>query len=218
MAGLRAGERLLPVLPALAELLPGGALRRGTVVGCCGCAATTLAVSMIVEASRQGSWVGIAGMTTLGVRMLDELGVDLGRVVQVGGPLDPGAWADAMVALIDGFDVVVADSALPLRTPAARKLQSRVQARGAVLVLAGGTGSFTVDVQLGSTQPRWVGLGDGHGIARARQVVVEVYGRRVARPQEMLMWLPADDGSVEHVLTPTVSRRIPAATATGIAG
>ncbi|MDQ6948456.1 MAG: hypothetical protein M3256_19920, partial [Actinomycetota bacterium] len=49
-----AGERLLPVLPALRPLLPHGGLRRGSVVSVVGSTSLTLAV--VAAASAAGSW------------------------------------------------------------------------------------------------------------------------------------------------------------------
>jgi hypothetical protein len=197
LAGLGAGARTLPVLPALEELLSGGALRRGSVLSCSGSAAVTLAVSMVAGASQEGAWVGIAGLATLGVRMLGELGLDLGRVVLISGQHDPGTWADVLAASIDGFDVVLADGSLPVRPAAARRLHARVQSRGAVLVLTGVSAAFTPDLQISSSRAVWSGLGEGHGVATARQVTVEVHGRRAARRRCAALWLPAADGTIE---------------------
>ncbi|MDQ7807352.1 hypothetical protein Q5425_26750 [Amycolatopsis sp. A133] len=87
----------LPVTPALAELLPGGGLWRGTTVSVLRSAALVLA--LLAEATRQGSWAAIVGMPDLGVAAAAELGVDLDRFALVAAP---GAELVAVVsALID---------------------------------------------------------------------------------------------------------------------
>jgi hypothetical protein len=67
----------LPVSPALSELLPGGALRRGSTVSVVG--STALILALLAEATQQGSWAAITGMPELGVVAAAELGVDLER-------------------------------------------------------------------------------------------------------------------------------------------
>jgi hypothetical protein len=107
-----ARTRRLPVLPALAPLLPGGGLQRGTTVavgtrdGLPG--ATSLALALAAGASQAGSWVAAVGLGALGLVAAAELGVALDRLVLVA---DPGrqreGWASVVAALVDGFDVVL---------------------------------------------------------------------------------------------------------------
>lgn len=61
-----AGERLLPVAAAFADLLPGRGLRRGSVIAVTGSHA--LALALVAEASRTGSWVATVGWKTWGHR------------------------------------------------------------------------------------------------------------------------------------------------------
>jgi hypothetical protein len=64
---------MLPVLPALRELLPGG-LRRGTVVAVGGWGLLCLAV--VAGASAAGAWCAAVGMPQLGVAAAAEAGLD----------------------------------------------------------------------------------------------------------------------------------------------
>jgi hypothetical protein len=112
-------QRLLPVLPELRALLPGGGLRRGTTVGIAthpppvhdghagapAPAATSLLLALIAEASRAGSWCAVVGLPTLGAAAADELGIGLDRLALV--PHPGPDWPGVVAALLDGFDIVV---------------------------------------------------------------------------------------------------------------
>ncbi|MFT3853125.1 MAG: hypothetical protein QM733_10355 [Ilumatobacteraceae bacterium] len=194
-----ADQRTLPLLDALAALVPAGRVQRGSTVGCTGPASMSLAMAVAAGPLCSGSWAAVAGVPAFGVRAAAELGVPAGRLVLVTEPpggMDGGRWADAVAAMIDGFDVVVLGPRLRIRPPIARRLQSRAQSRGAVLVTVGVLDGFGCDVQLVATRQIWSGLGDGHGVATARRVDVELRGRRVPRPQRAVLWLPDAAGIV----------------------
>ena len=199
--GVLAAERVVPVHPALERVLPRG-LVQGTTVACAGGAATSMALLVAAEASRRGAWVGVAGLPGLGVQAAGEAGVDVERLVAVldrpGADRDDGTWGQVLAALVDGFDLVVIGPGVVVRTGTARRVQARVQARGAVLVLAGEVPGFGADLQV-VTEPSWEGLGQGHGHLRSRRTSVRVHGRRVPRPQHDELWFPASDGRITAV-------------------
>jgi hypothetical protein len=117
----------LPLMPALAELMPGG-LRRGSAMSVRG--STALVLALLAEATREGSWAAITGMPDVGVAAAAELGVELERLALVP---DPGAEVAAVLsALIDGFDLVVLGPAVARRMQPqlARRLTGRVRNRG----------------------------------------------------------------------------------------
>ena len=200
-----AQERTLPLLPVLAALVPQGALQRGSVVGCDGDAAVSLALAVAAGPSQQGAWVAVAGLPTLGLAAAAEAGVVLERLVAVTEPVDEqgtvlpfddDVWADLLAACIDGFDVVVLGPGTQHVRPAtARRLVARLQARGAVAVQVGAP-VFGADLRFQCSAAAWSGLGDGHGVARARQVQLELSGRRVPQVRRADCWLPAADGQV----------------------
>jgi len=202
-----AQERTLPLLPVLAALVPQGAVQRGSVVGCEGVAAVSLALAVAAGPSQQGAWVAVAGLPTLGLAAAAEAGVVLERLVAVAEPLDQhGAalpfddevWADLLAACIDGFDVVVLGPGTQQVRPAtARRLVARLQARGAVAVQVGAP-VFGADLRFESTATTWSGLGDGYGVAQARQVQLELSGRRVPQVRRVECWLPAVDGQLRE--------------------
>ena len=198
-----AGERRLPVLPPLEPLLPGGGLRRGSVVAVGG--STSLALALLAGASGDGSWCAAVGLPSLGLAAAAELGVVLERFPLVPRPArgsGPGSWGWVVAALLDAFDVVLArpPSAMGgVRPVDARRLTARARERGAVLVVAGDRGGWPdpADVQLTVASATWEGVGRGHGRLRARRVEVVGGGRgAAARPRQVSLWLPHPDGGV----------------------
>ena len=216
-----ARTRRLPVLPALAPLLPGGGLQRGTTVAV-GTrdslpGATSLALALAAGASQAGSWVAAVGLGALGLVAATELGVALDRLVLVA---DPGrqrdGWASVVAALVDGFDVVLVAGqpedrgrgrgqglgrGTGLRPADARRLVARARERGAVLMAVGGDlPGERSPVRLTVVTAAWTGLGEGWGHLAGRRMTVETGGRgEAARPRRAELWLPDADGAVGAV-------------------
>jgi hypothetical protein len=153
-------------------------------------------------------WIGAAGVASLGVQACSEAGIALERLVVV---LDPGrsrgstssvrsdeSWGQVLGALVDGFDLVLFGGASQLRPGTARRVQTRVQSRGAVMLLVGPPGPFSCDVQV-TSESAWEGLGDGHGHLRARRVDLAVDGRRIQRTRRGSIWFPDGAGDVTAV-------------------
>jgi hypothetical protein len=207
-----AAERMLPVPEPFVPLLPGGGLRRGSMLGVSGPGGTSLAVALLAEASRTGSWVVVVGLPHLGLAATGELGLDLERLVLVARP-DASRWASVTAALLDAFEVVVVQPTHAVRPADARRLEARVRERGAVLVQVGGRADawpHAPDVRFTVTGAVWSGLSDGHGRLRSRRVSVEVQGRRqAARARRAELWLPAADGSVALVAPVPVEPPVP---------
>ncbi len=200
---MSAHELTLPLLPAFGGLLPGAVVQRGSVVGCDGPAAVSLSLALAAGPSQQGAWVAVAGLVGLGLAAAAEAGVVLGRLVQVAQPQDSGTagqqwgeqqWGDVLAAMIDGFDVVLLGPGTQgVKPGTARRLVARLRARGAVAITVAAP-VFGADLCFRAANPRWTGLGQGHGVAQGRRVVVELTGRRVPRARRAEMWLPAADG------------------------
>src|SRR5215211_1230971 len=102
-----ADERLLPVVPALAPLLPNQGLRRGSTVAVDRSAA--LALALVAGASAAGFWVAAVGLPDLGILAAAETGVALERLALVPSP-GPRAWPTVVAALLDAIDVVLVRS------------------------------------------------------------------------------------------------------------
>jgi hypothetical protein len=208
-----AREQRLPLLSALEPLLPGSGLRRGATVavrtstGTDG--ATSLALALVAEASRAGSWVAAVGLPSLGLVAADELGVALERLVLVAAP-ERDAWGGVVAALVDGFDLLLLHAGRTgVRTVDARRLVARARERGAVIVQLGAGWPDGADITLEVTRSRWEGLDHGHGHLQARKVRVVGGGRgEASRPRQADLWLPGPDGVVLPVEAP-VERRLP---------
>jgi hypothetical protein len=198
-----AQDRIIPVTPVLESLFPEGGLTRGQIIGCRGTAALSLAFATVARASVGGSWVAAVGLATLGAQAASEAGIALERLVMITLPvgITETVWANTVSALIDGFDVVVMrqSSLCPIRAGTARRLQARLQARGAIFVLVGQPGEFSVDVALSTTAGEWEGLGNGSGRLVRRQLTVSASGRRVPQTRRTAVWLPGTQGGIEAV-------------------
>jgi hypothetical protein len=181
---------VLPVVPALAGLLPDTGLRRGSTVAVHG--GTSLLLALLAAATEAGSWAAVVGMPSLGIAAAAEYGVDVTRLALVPRP---GAELPAVVAaLLDGVDLVVVQ---PETVPAAvaRRLSARARHRGAVLLSSGAWPA--ADVELSCRRSPWSGPSSGYGHLQSRQVQVRSHGRgAAARPQTATLHLPSPDGQV----------------------
>ena len=204
LTAVAASERTLPVHESLVELLP--CLQRGSTIACGGQAGVSLALALAAAPSREGAWVGVVGLPELGIRAAADMGVALERLVMVTGKPNGKSkggetvTADVLAAMIDGFDVILIGHRVGTLAPGAvRRLQARAQSRG-VVMLAVGVPALGADLRLTADDGEWVGLGNGHGVATGRRVLVEVSGRRMPRSRRATMWLPDVNGDISIVL------------------
>jgi len=182
---------VLPVLPALRDLLPHGALRRGSVVAASGWNLLCLALAAGPVAS--GAWCAAAGIPEFGVAAAADAGLDPARLLLI-PDLGPN-WPQAVISLLDGCDLVVLRP--PSRPPAQarRKLEAAVRRHGSVLLVAGDWEGAQVRLRIAAHE--WAGIGSGHGRLRGRRAQVIADGRGGwSRPQERWLWLPGPDGTV----------------------
>lgn len=199
-----ARERTLPLLPAVTDLFPGGALRRGSVVGVGGVGATSLALAVAAGPSAAGSWTAVVGNPGLGLAAAAEAGVALERLLVVEPP-EPSAWAGAVAALVGAVDVVLVAPRHRVKGGDTRRLVSRLRERGSVMVRIDGAASSSrwfegADVSLRIESAEWSGLGEGHGLLASRRVVVRAEGRGASsRPRTAELLLPGPGGApVRH--------------------
>ena len=191
------GEGRLPVLPALAGLLPAG-LARGSVVtsGDWGMLSLALAAGAVAD----GAWCAIVGVPSAGIRAAADAGLDPDRLLLVP---DPGhGWAQVVASLLDGFDIVLLQS--PDQPPASlrRRLEAAARRYGSVLIAAGDWPGAQAQVRV--TETEWTGIGTGHGRLRARRARVVASGRGAGeRQRSCWLWLPGPDGSVTAVIGST---------------
>jgi hypothetical protein len=193
--------QLLPVTEALAPLLPGRGLQRGTVLhvetGSGHDGATTLAVALLAAASSAGSWCLALGFPDPGVLAIRELGMDLDRLAIV--PRPGHHWARVLATALDGIDLLLLRLPFSARPQMARKLTARTRERRAVLIVLAPKKAWPEgpDLLFRVDDPSWSGVGRGHGHLSTRHATVTVIGRRGAtRPLRRRVWLPGPGGAV----------------------
>lgn len=193
-SGVPAGGQLLPVSDAVAPLLPGGGLRRGSTVSVAsGPGAGSLLYALLAAASADGAWAGVIGRPGLGAVAAAEAGIRLERLALVP---EPGMDLIAVTAaLLDGLDMVVlaGPERSGVRAADRQRLVARARQRGAVLLALGSWPG--ADVRLHCAHASWAGPDAGAGRLRARRVEVRSHGRgswATGRSAELL--LPGPDG------------------------
>ncbi|WP_438856002.1 hypothetical protein [Agromyces sp. M3QZ16-3] len=206
MQATRLDTRALPTHPALASVLPGGALREGAIVQVEG--SITLLMAALAGPSRSGRWVAVSGMPEFGVEAAARFGIDLERLVLVP---DPGRqWLTVAAALADVIPVVAVRPTARLAPAEASRFAARLRQRGALLLVDGDwPGS---DARLELERSDWTGLERGHGHLVEREVVVRVTGRgEVGRGARRRLRLPAGDlgfSAVDETEAPAAIRAI----------
>jgi hypothetical protein len=190
-AAVQPGASILPVLPALTELLPGGGLARGSVLAVE--QPGLLCLALVAGASAAGAWCGVAGLPSLGVVAAAGMGAEPSRLMLVPEP-GPG-WPQVVASMLEACEVVVVRSAVPPSAQARRRLEGVLRRSGGVLIAAGGWDGAAVRLRV--TRRSWAGIGDGHGSLRGCRAEVVAEGRgAAAQPRRQWLWLPGPDGTV----------------------
>lgn len=199
-----AGERVLPVAPDLHDLFPEGGLVRGRVLSCTGSGATSLALSTVAAAAAGGSWVAIVDVPTVGLDAASELGVPLERVVAIDTTQGQGAstWADVVAAAADGFELLIVRVPADVHASTLRKVSTRLQQRGVVMLVLGDPGPLICDGVLEAARQTWSGVGNGWGHLAQRSVEVWSTGRRMPGRRRVTLAMPT------RVHSPTVVESI----------
>lgn len=197
--GRRLDAPVLPVLPALASLLPGGGLRPGSAYSIAPSA--SLLFALLAAASQAGSWCGVVGMPQFGVEAAERLGVDLSRVVLIP---DPGSrWLAVTATIAEVLPVVAVRPGGRASDGDVARLAARLRDRGAVLLVQGPWAQ--AEASIGIADPAWVGLGHGHGYLAGRELTVTVTSRRTPVPRRGRVLLPATDGVLASTHRPSAA-------------
>ena len=204
---------LLPVLPALRDLLPHGALQRGSVVAASNW--NLLCAALAAGPVASGAWCAVAGIPEFGVAAAADAGLDPARLLLIPG-LGPN-WAQVVISLLDGCDLVVLRPPDRLPPQAQRKLEAAVRRHGAVLLIAGDWDGAQVRLRIAAQE--WAGIGQGHGRLRGRRAHVVADGRGGwSRSQARWLWLPDPDGAVTAVEQPALGGTARESALAGTAG
>ncbi len=190
LQGRRLDAPVLPVPPALADLLPGRGLRPGQAYTVA--PSGSLLLALLARPSREGSWCAVVGMPELGAEAAEQLGVDLNRLVLIP---DPGPrWLAVTATVADVLPVVAVRPGGRVSAGETARLSARLREKGTVLLVQGvwpqAEASLAVDTA------EWSGVGDGYGFLRRRAMTVSVTSRRWAAPRRGRMLLPDDTGGL----------------------
>jgi hypothetical protein len=188
--GRKLDAPVLPALPALSALLPGGGLRAGSAYSIA--SSSALLSALLAAPSQAGSWCGVVGMPQFGAEAAEGLGVDLSRLVLIP---EPGPrWLAVTATIAEVLPVVAVRPAGRASDGDISRLAARLRDRGAVLLVQGPWAQAEASIDL--ADPDWTGLGDGHGYLSGRELTVTVTSRRSPLPRRGRMLLPAVDGSL----------------------
>ena len=199
MQGTRLETRSLPTHPAIASLLPGGALQQGGAYSVE--RSSTLIMALLAGPSAAGSWCGVVGMPEFGVEAAAGYGVDLERLVLVPHPGDQ--WLQVTAAIADVMTVVVTRPPKQASDGQVARLAARLRQRGATLIVLGAWPQ--TEAMLSITDSNWSGIGHGHGHLTAREVTVTVSTRTNGRPRSARLWLPDREARFSTAGSPVVT-------------
>jgi hypothetical protein len=175
--------RTIPTHPAIARLLPGGALKEGATYSVDNSA--TLLMALLAGPSAAGSWCGVIGVPEFGVEAAKHFGIDLERLVLVPHPGEQ--WLGVTAAIADVLGVVVTRPPKRASDSSVARLSARLRQHGATLIVLGPWPQS--EAMLSLSDSRWSGIGQGNGHLSARQATVTV-SSRAGRPRSARLWLP----------------------------
>ncbi|GAA1939541.1 hypothetical protein GCM10009775_34470 [Microbacterium aoyamense] len=200
MQGRRLDAPVLPVIPPLADLLPGGGLKPGAAYSLP--RSTSLLLALMAQASQDGSWCGVVGMPRLGAEAAEAMGVDLSRLVLIP---DPGArWLAVTATIADVLPVVAVRPSGRAPDGEVARLAARLRDRGAVLLVQGPWPQTEAVLELG--EQAWTGIGRGHGYLQERRITITSASRRWPTPRRTRVLLPDASGAVDTA--PVILSRI----------
>ncbi|BDV31277.1 hypothetical protein Microterr_19370 [Microbacterium terricola] len=179
---------VLPVHPAFTSLLPGGGLRPGAAYSLS--RSTSLLTALLAAPSQTGTWCGVVGMPELGAEAAERAGIDLSRLVMIPDP--GGRWLAVTSTVAEVLPVVAVRPSTRAADGEVSRMAARLRDRGAVLLVQGAWPQAEAILEL--DEPRWAGLGRGHGYVSGREVTVTARSRRWPSPHRQRMLLPGAEG------------------------
>jgi hypothetical protein len=192
----RSEDAVLPLHPALADLLPGRGLQTGTVYSVS--PSPSLILALMGAVSQRGSWCAAVGMPTLGLEAAGSFGVELSRLILVPSPGQ--RWLAVVSALAEVVPLIAVSPGSAVRDADAARLSARLRDRGCT-VLATSTWPQSEGL-ISLHDPHWSGIGEGWGLLSDRTVTVTAQTRSTPRPQSLRVQLPGGLGGVQAVPDP----------------
>lgn len=199
MQATKLDTRSITTHSAIAELLPGGALKEGASYSVE--RSMTLLMVLLAGPSAAGSWCGVVGIPEFGVEAAAAQGIALDRLALVPHPGEH--WLTVVAALADVLSVVAVRPPKRAGDAAVARLNARIRRRGSTLVVLGEWPQSEAVLSL--SESRWSGVGNGHGYLAARQATVTVSARS-GRPRSGKLWLPDS----EQRFRPVAAQQLPA--------
>lgn len=203
----RSEHPVLPLDPALTDLLPDGGLATG--VSYTVSSSPSLVLALLAAASAKGHWCAVIGMPTLGVEAAAGFGIDLSRLILVPEPGE--RWLAVASALTEVVPLIVVQPTSRVGDAEVSRLSARLRDRGTTLLV-------TESVAMGAwpqsegrirlREPQWHGLGTGWGLLSDCAVTVTAETRRSPAPSNVRVLLPGRSGAVESV-APAVAAPVP---------
>lgn len=190
----RLRQRVLPVPPPLAELLPDGGLPIG-VIRYVGSAGPVLGITAAVTAA--GLPVVWCGVPQLNSHAVHEMSGDLGRLYFVP---DPGSEPARVVEiLVEGFPLVLSGPAgMDVPPSRSRAILARARESGCSLIMAGGPRWEGTGLDIQATLTKAEGLRQGAGRVRSLSFAVRARSKAGLRVGE-IAHRPGPGESVEWV-------------------
>lgn len=183
MQATKLDTRRVPTHPALADLLPDGALKEGASYSVD--RSMSLLMVLLAGPSAAGSWCGVVGVPEFGIEAAVAQGIALERLALVPHPGEH--WLTIVSALSDVLSVVAVRPPKRVGDAAVSRLSARIRQRGSTLLVLGEWPQSEAVLSL--SESRWSGIGTGHGYLTARQATVTVSARG-RRPRSGRLWLP----------------------------
>lgn len=167
--------RTIPTPMPLTELLPHGALARGTALSITG--AGSILVGLAAAASAAGHHVALIGQPKFGLLALHEQGGDLSKIHLIDpGQADP---LDAASVCLDGVDLVVTTvhgrDVPPTR---ARAILARNRTHASILAITDGR-MPGLDLTVSSRPIAYGGIEQGRGRIRSITIDTTLHGRGI---------------------------------------
>jgi len=187
----RSDDAVLPMHPALQDLLPERGLHTGAVYSVS--PSPSLIFALMSAVSQRGSWCAAVGMPTLGLEAAASFGIELSRLILVPSPGE--RWLAVVSALAEVVPLIAVSPGSAVRDADAARLAARLRDRGCTLLT---TSSWPQSEGLISLHdPHWEGLGEGWGLLSDRTVTLTAQTRTTPRPKSLRVQLPAGLGGVE---------------------